>query len=486
MKKHGGITLIALVITIIVLLILAMVTVKILINQGIIRHAQTAVNDYDERQAREGILLAYNEWRMDQYNGSTTSLYDFFKARYGDDNVTDNGDGSINVKVTTNAATYTYRLEDNGTLSLLSSEQTIGGNGGTEPTNPTEETPTETPAATTFYGFLYDTDSDGTGDEIVIQASETADATKTLIKAYGSSFSGPASAEASGIKTVTIKDKIAPTSMAYWFNNETNLTTVNGIEKIDTSNVTSMRSTFSMCTSLQNLDVSHFNTSNVTDMARMFNGAHDLKNIDVSGWDTSNVTNMECMFNDCESFTDMDFSHFDTRKVTNMRAMFGSCFRMDHIDIRSFDTSNVTNMEAMFFYCSSMQDFLADRTKFNTAKVSNMSIMFVHCTRLTSLDLSFFNTSSLTRMGTPASSYVFWRDGSKVEAKGMFNLCSKLENLNISSFDTSKIDDFSEMFRDCPKLTTIQVGDGWVIDEGDTTTDMFTNCGTNTVTRINQ
>ena len=533
LKENKGITLIALVITIIILLILAIVTINILINEGIIGHAETAVNAYDERQAREQVMLCYNEWKMGRVSGETTSLYDHFVAKYGADNVTDNGDGSINVKVTTNLATYTYLLKENGEITLINTEKSNGGGS----TTPGQQEQQEEQASATFYAFLYDTDSDGKGDELVFSKTSTPDASKTVIKDYGDKFNN-ISGYASDLKTVTIQDKIAPTTMYYWFNGASNLTTINNIEKIDASNVTSMESAFRGCSSLETLDltsfktpkltntafafnecskvkeiklsenfdtsnvtnmrymfcscselttvdVSHFNTAKVTSMRSMFNGDHELGNIDVSGWNTSNVTDMAFMFNCCEHFTELNITNFDTSKVTDISVMFASCWRLQHIDIRNFDTSNVTNMEALFWYCSSLQDFQADPAKFKTNKVTNMALMFGRCISMKELDLSFFDTSNVTNMGKPTVNFVWWRDGTMMYHQGMFYHCENLERLNLSSFNTSKVTDFREMFKESTKLTEIKVGDGWVINDGAQTDEMFTDCGTDTVTKTN-
>lgn len=61
-----GITLIALVITIIILLILAGVTLNLVLNGGIINKSQTAVDKYTEEQAKEKLLLALFEYKMDK------------------------------------------------------------------------------------------------------------------------------------------------------------------------------------------------------------------------------------------------------------------------------------------------------------------------------------------------------------------------------------------------------------------------------------
>ena len=64
-----GITLIALVITIIVLLILAGVTLSIVFNGGIINKSQTAVDKYGEETAREKLTLALFNYKMGVITG---------------------------------------------------------------------------------------------------------------------------------------------------------------------------------------------------------------------------------------------------------------------------------------------------------------------------------------------------------------------------------------------------------------------------------
>ena len=53
MKAEKGITLVALVITIIVLLILAMVSISIVYNQGLIKNSQDAVQTHKNEAANE-------------------------------------------------------------------------------------------------------------------------------------------------------------------------------------------------------------------------------------------------------------------------------------------------------------------------------------------------------------------------------------------------------------------------------------------------
>ena len=57
MKAQKGITLVALVITIIVLLILAMVSISIVYNQGLIQKSKEAVETHNEKAKEENSTL---------------------------------------------------------------------------------------------------------------------------------------------------------------------------------------------------------------------------------------------------------------------------------------------------------------------------------------------------------------------------------------------------------------------------------------------
>ena len=68
------------------------------------------------------------------------------------------------------------------------------------------------------------------------------------------------------ITKVSIIDEIVPTSMANWFESCSNLTEIIGLEKINTEYVENMAGMFGRCNSLISVNVSKFDTSNVEDM----------------------------------------------------------------------------------------------------------------------------------------------------------------------------------------------------------------------------
>lgn len=67
LKSNDAITLIALVITVIILLILAMVSIRLVINGGIVSKTEKGVNEYKIAEEKEKIAIAYNNYKMGKY-----------------------------------------------------------------------------------------------------------------------------------------------------------------------------------------------------------------------------------------------------------------------------------------------------------------------------------------------------------------------------------------------------------------------------------
>ena len=146
-----------------------------------------------------------------------------------------------------------------------------------------------------------------------------------------------------------------PTSTHSWFNGYYSLENIEGIEYLNTSEVTNMDNMFQNCRSLTSLDVSHFETSNVTSMGGMFNWCQSLTSLDLSHFNTENVEAMESMFSTCQSLTSLDLSSFNTEKVGIMMYMFASSDLLKTIYVgKGWSTVNVTNGKDMFFMCTNL------------------------------------------------------------------------------------------------------------------------------------
>ena len=117
-----------------------------------------------------------------------------------------------------------------------------------------------------------------------------------------------------------------PTSCYKWFWYCTNLATIEGIENLNTENVTNMGVMFCGCQKLSSLDLTNFNTGNVTNMSGMFGYCYGLTSLDLTSFNTANVTYMDFMFNNCSTLTTIYASEkFVTSKVQAGENMFSAC-----------------------------------------------------------------------------------------------------------------------------------------------------------------
>lgn len=179
------------------------------------------------------------------------------------------------------------------------------------------------------------------------------------------------------------------TTCSNWFNGCTNLTSIEGIENLNTSNVKYMNEMFGQCSNLETLDLSHFNTEKVGNMSNMFNGCTKLRDLNISSFNTENVTNMYGMFYGCSSLETLDLSHFNTRYVRKdgMNYMFNGCSSLSSLDVSNFITDkNSMQLDGLFQGCSSLQTL--DLSSFDTRGAGSVNYLFDGCSALQTIYVS--------------------------------------------------------------------------------------------------
>ena len=145
-----------------------------------------------------------------------------------------------------------------------------------------------------------------------------------------------------------------PTSCCWWFANCFYLTEIEGIENLNTQNVTDMRDMFTCCYALTSLDVSNFNTQNVEDMTDMFMGCRKLSLLDLSNFNTERVKNMSSMFSGCSTLQTIFASDkFFTNQVFDGDGMFQGCENLkgfiDYIPDSDRDNNEYANYKTGYF-----------------------------------------------------------------------------------------------------------------------------------------
>lgn len=212
----------------------------------------------------------------------------------------------------------------------------------------------------------------------------------------------------------------AHTTCSNWFNGCTNLTSIEGIENLNTSKVTDMSGMFAQCSNLETLDLSHFNTEKVTTMAQMFYGCTKLHDLNIDNFNTENVSYMNGMFDGCSNLESLDLSHFNTRYVrkSGFNYMFNGCSSLSSLDVSNFTTDKPgMQLDGLFQGCSSLQTL--DLSSFDISGAGSVNYLFDGCSALQTIYVSDL-----------------FKIKYGVKSSNMFRDCRSLKGAN--SFETTK------------------------------------------------
>lgn len=270
-----------------------------------------------------------------------------------------------------------------------------------------------------------------------------------------------------------------PSTLRGWFSGLTKLTTIEGMENLNTENVTNLSWLFYNCTSLTSVDLSHFNTDKVISTENMFRRATKLTSLNLSSFNTAKVTNMKGMFRECLNLTSITgCENVKFTNVTDMSYMFYKCSKLDlsaaatlmggpmlantgkvttmswmfagnegtEIYISLMGTGSLTRTKGMFYGCKNLTKL--NITKLNTSQVVTMAYMFAECPKLNLNginDWNKFSTASVTTM------------------EGMFKNCAAMSYLKLTNWNTTKVTNMKDMFSGCKALKTLIVGSNFSV-----------------------
>ena len=134
------------------------------------------------------------------------------------------------------------------------------------------------------------------------------------------------------ITTVTIDGScknFSGTNLTSLFTGFSGLTTINGLENLNTANVQDMSYMFYYCMSLTSLDLSSWNTARVTMMYYMFSECSKLTTVDLSGWNTENVGATGGLFYNCSNLENIYVGDgWSTAAVIISDGMFYGCTKL--------------------------------------------------------------------------------------------------------------------------------------------------------------
>jgi len=351
-KRRGGITLIALVVTIIVMLILAAISIIMLTgDNSILKRAVDAKENTEKSQIEERIKLAYHS-ALTEGKGSYTkeSLEEELEKEFENDYSVDDSDNS-NWILTAKGQSVTIPAGIKIKVAILQGKEFWQG------------------------GNLVKVGSSNTNITAIIHSSikpseSIIDDPNHLWSTTNSECPVLFWIDGNILKYWTEARKILlPKDCSDMFCGWNNLKDISGLKDFDASEIENMERMFCQISVLNLNSIKDWNTSNVKNMSQVFANCDSLTSVtEINNWDVSNVENMFIMFAQCHNITDIDISKWDTQNVTNMQEMFQGSNKLTKIYVSDkFKVDNVTNSVKMFGACTSLIG--GNGTTFDSTKI---------------------------------------------------------------------------------------------------------------------
>lgn len=275
------------------------------------------------------------------------------------------------------------------------------------------------------------------------------------------------------------------TSMNRLFHYSGKLTYVN-TENWDTRNVTDFGCAFEACGLTGHLDLSHLNTGSVIEMYYVFCNT-SIKSVNLNGWDMSKVTSCRSMFTQCYSLETVDMTlSTNLSTCSSFLEMFSGCKKLK--TIKGTDTwkiQNATDFSKMFNQCNSLQN-IKGLEDWNVSKVTNFDIMFYGCSSLTKLDLRNWVTSSATTFQNMfhgcsnleelrVDNFDYVKSTITTPLGSMFQECKKLKTINLNNLTNKGLGNVLNVFYNCESLEYISM-QNFVWGNCNSLQGLFTNC----------
>ena len=218
-------------------------------------------------------------------------------------------------------------------------------------------------------------------------------------------------------------------------------------------------------------------TQLVVNAGGMFAQNRNLESVDVSNWNTGKIQNTSAaggyygMFMNCAKLKSLDVSGWDTKSMTEMIRMFSGCETVATLDVSGWKTGKATNMNEMFAGAGISQ-ISVNGSGWDTGNLVYSYGMFEDCANLTQIDLSTWNVSKLEKTfsmfensGLTKIDLSMWDESIITSAYGMFRNCKDLTDVNINGWNLSNLEDGTTddrkgsagMFSGCTTLTELKI-----------------------------
>ena len=215
------------------------------------------------------------------------------------------------------------------------------------------------------------------------------------------------------------------------------------------------------------IEIKTGNFENYEDYGLMFSYCQNLISIDLSNFSFKKTKYIHTFFYICKNLETIIWPNNKENFMIEFNVnMFTGCSKLTSIDLSFFDFSKVTIMNNFFAFCSNLEKVKFPNKKFSLTR--DISSMFYGCNKLTSIDLSNFGFNKTYNMSYLFYNCeklntiiwpkeIFYSSYDYCTYSHMFSNCHSLTSIDLSNFYIQRISDLSYMFSNCINLQNIKL-----------------------------
>ena len=159
---------------------------------------------------------------------------------------------------------------------------------------------------------------------------------------------------------------------------------------------------------------------------------NSLERINITSW--GNINSIADLFFNCTRLQSLNETEWNMSNITSVSNSFRSCAAISKLNCSTWNTAGIFNWSNAFLACNGLVSFKAPSGNINSTSLINL---FNSCYALEELDLSGWNVSAVQNMS------------------GIFSSCFSLRYLNLTGWNTSAVTNATNMFTSCFALDKI-------------------------------
>ncbi|MCH3906372.1 MAG: BspA family leucine-rich repeat surface protein [Lactobacillus sp.] len=202
-----------------------------------------------------------------------------------------------------------------------------------------------------------------------------------------------------------------------------------------------LSSAMARSTTLKNVDLSNLDTSEVTNASWMFYHDTALENANLSGWDFSNTSDLSYMFLDDSKLQSLNISNWQLQDNVNTTFTFHYGNNLSSLTDMNIAGVKNLNKDVLTTYLNSVKKSGATTIDLSSttlsSSVTDLKLAFANLPKVTSINLSGWNTSNITNL------------------YAAFAFDSALTDVNLSGWNLSNTSSLASLFYNDSNLTNV-------------------------------